>query len=81
MNNNNNTVMLNICLSDIPKDKIRTGKNHKEYININLLTRNKTDDFGNDYCLTIPKSKEEIKADAPTVFVGNAKNYETAEKN
>jgi hypothetical protein len=43
-----------ICLSDIPQHHIKTGKNGKQYVNININpNKNGTDKFNNTHNITI----------------------------
>lgn len=76
----NNGMKLNICLSDIPEDKIKIGKNEKKYIDINVFQRSTPDEFGNEYTLVIPKSKEETEAETETIYVGNGRKFKNPSK-
>lgn len=66
-------ITLNICLSDLPKDKITTSeKNGKKYINLILWENKEPDKFGNTHNITVSKPKESTE---PTVYVGNGKEF------
>lgn len=68
-------IVLNICVSDLPKDKIITGRNGKEYINLVLDERREVSQFGETHTITLSQSKEEREAKATKVFVGGGKEY------
>jgi hypothetical protein len=54
--------VISICLTDLPKDKITTGKNGKKYISIVVDSRKEPDQFGNDLTVYVNQSKEERTA-------------------
>jgi|GEM_PF-1327917 len=70
---------LNICLSDLPREKMfLSEKTGKIYINLQTWDYDQTDQYNNDFSITIPLSKEEIEAKkngqkVPLTFVGNGK--------
>ena len=68
-------IVLNICVSDLPKDKIITGRNGKKYINLVLDERREVSQFGETHTITLSQSKEEREAKATKVFVGGGKEY------
>ena len=68
-------IVLNICVSDLPKDKIIKGRNGKEYINLVLDERREVSQFGETHTITLSQSKEEREAKTPKVFVGGGKEY------
>ena len=68
-------IVLNICVSDLPKDKIIKGRNGKKYINLVLDERREVSQFGETHTITLSQSKEEREAKAPKVFVGGGKEY------
>lgn len=62
-----------ICLTDIPKNKIKVASNGKAYANFTMFDNETPDDYGNDFSVQVSKSKEEIEAKVKTVYVGNGK--------
>lgn len=72
---------VNVCLSDIPKDKIyKSEKTGKAYVSLVISDRDEVDQFGNDVAATISQTKEERAAKAKKVYVGNGKMYNTEKK-
>lgn len=69
-----------ICLTDIPKDKIQTGKNGKKYLNLNqYVDTEEESQYGTHGSITVAQSQEEREAKAPKVYLGNAKVYYNSE--
>lgn len=62
---------LSLCLSDIDKSKITTGKNGKLYLNITVGTKDEKDQFGKDVSAWHSHTKEEREAKAERVWLGN----------
>jgi len=62
---------LSICLSDIDKSKITTGKNGKLYLNISVGTKDTKDQYGKDVSAWHSQTKEEREADAKRTWLGN----------
>lgn len=69
-------IVLNICLSDIPKEKIETGNNGKKYVKLTVNQRKQADNYGNTHSIAMSKSKEERDAKVDTVYVGSGKEYD-----
>jgi hypothetical protein len=69
-------ILVSLCLSDIPKDKIKIANNGKAYINLVLSERKEKGQFGETHTLTISKTKEEREANVPTIYVGNGKSFD-----
>lgn len=67
--------MLDICLSDIPKQFIREGKNGKKYLSARLVGRKEPDSRGNDYALAVNVPKEQ-RVEGQSFFFGAGKTYE-----
>jgi len=58
-------IKCSICVTDIPKEHIKTSKNGKKYINFDLCQRKEVDAYGNTHCIkldtwTPDASKEDI---------------------
>ncbi len=67
--------LLSICLSDIPKDKIKRAENGKAYINIIVGERKQPDQYGNNLFVAMSKTKEEREEKVDTVYIVNGKSY------
>lgn len=66
----------NICLSDIPKEKIYTSpKTGKKYITLVEWDNDEPDRFGNHYSIQVSQTKEERASKVKAVYVGNGKDY------
>ena len=69
-------VNVSICLSDLPKDKIKQAANGKKYINIVVADRKEADQFGNTHTVFVSQTKEEREAKTDKVYVGQGKAVE-----
>ena len=65
-------IKTSINLSEIPKDKIITGKKGK-YLPITITLNDELDQFGNNGPVVVQQSKEEREAKAAKVYLGNVK--------
>jgi hypothetical protein len=61
-------INLNICLTDIPKEKIKTGKDGKKYLNISVSEMKQPDKFENTHTVFV-KDKD----DAEKTYIGKGK--------
>lgn len=68
-------ITISICLTDLPKDKIKQADNGKKYINLILSERREEGKYGETHTLTVSKTKEEREAQAPNIYVGSGKEY------
>lgn len=59
-----------LCLSDIPKDKIRQGKNGKLYLSITVAERREADSYGNTHTVYINQTKEERERKDKRQYIG-----------
>lgn len=66
-------ILLNLCLTDLPKENIIKGKNGKLYINIVVDERKEVGKFGDTHTVTLSQSKEERDAKQDKVYVGSGK--------
>lgn len=64
-----------ICLTDVPKERIWTGKNGKKYLFVDVLENKEPDKYGNHFSLAIQQTKEEREA-KKRVYIGNGKKIE-----
>ena len=70
-----------ICLSDIPKEKIKVANNQKAYVSLTMFDNEQVDQYGNDFSIQIAKTKEDREAGVKTVYVGNGKIWGKKETN
>lgn len=68
-------ITLSVCLTDIPKEKIKQADNGKKYLNICVAKRRETDQYGNTHTVYVSQTKEEREAKADKVYIGSAKEY------
>lgn len=68
-------ITVSICLSDIPKDRIKAAENGKKYVNICVSKRKTTDSYGNTHVVYMSQSKEERESKSDKIYVGNGKAY------
>jgi len=68
-------IVVSICLSDLPKDKIKVADNGKKYINLILSERKEVGKYGETHTLSLSKTKEEREERVDTVYVGSGKEY------
>ena len=66
---------LDICLSDIPKERIKTAANGKKYLKAIIRPRKQTDRDGYDHYIAAFVPKEE-RTDGPC-FIGRAQLKES----
>ncbi len=69
----NSMINLSICLSDIPKNRIKKASNGKLYIGVSIRKRKEPDQFDQDIYAYVQQSKEEREAKEEKQFVGNGK--------
>lgn len=63
--------IISLCVSDIPKEKIKKHKNGKKYLSIVVAERKEKDQFDNDLYVFISQTKEEREAKADKIYVGS----------
>jgi hypothetical protein len=68
-------INISICLSDLPKDKIKQAENQKKYINLCLSPRREKGIYGETHKLFVPTTKEEREAGMNTIYVGHGKEF------
>jgi hypothetical protein len=68
-------INISICLTELPKDKIKQAGNGKKYISLCVASRKETDMYGNTHTVYVSQSKEEREANTKTVFVGAGKEF------
>lgn len=67
-------IVLDICLSDIPKDRITTARNGKKYCKMVVAGRRQPDKYGNDQNLYMQMSKEEKGKEK--IYVGSGRTVQ-----
>lgn len=69
---------LDICLSDIPRERIKTAANGKKYLKAIIRPRKETDRDGYDHYIAAFIPKEERNNDDRPAFIGRAqeKHYD-----
>ncbi len=63
-----------LCLSDIPKDKIRQAGNGKKYLNICIASRRAPDEWGNTHAIYVMQDREERESKAPRCYIGQGRD-------
>lgn len=64
---------ISICLSDLPKEKIKQALNGKLYINLIVTERRETDPYGNTLTVYADLTKEERESRVERTYVGGGK--------
>lgn len=72
----NAVINISICLSDIPTDKIKVGKNGKKYLNVTIAGRKEPDQYENNVTVYTSQSKEEREAKAEKSYIGAGRHIE-----
>lgn len=73
-------IIIDICLSDVPKELISEGKNGKKYLKLVLNERKSEGKYGETHTLQLSQSKEQREAKASPVYVGSGKAYKFEQK-
>ena len=69
-------INVTICVSDIPRDKIKLVESGKKYMNIVIASRRETDQYGHTHTVYMSQSKEEREAKKDKVYIGSGKAYQ-----
>lgn len=59
-----------ICLSDIPKERIKLANNGKKYLSITVQDFREVDEYGHTHSLFISQTKEEREAKEKRTYIG-----------
>lgn len=70
-------ISLNVCLTDIPKERMRKAKDGKFYADIIITGMKEADKYGNTMTAYMSQSKEERTAKQAKIYVGKAKQLGT----
>lgn len=68
-------INISICLTDIPKDRIKQAGNGKKYINLCVASRKEVSPYGDTHTVFVQQTKEEREVNAPVTFVGAGKEF------
>lgn len=66
-------INLSVCLTDLPKGKIKLAENGKKYISLTIRDLQTIDAYGNTHTLFVSQTKEEREAKANRTYVGRGK--------
>lgn len=72
---------MSVCLSDIPKERFYKHENGKIYLQLSTYDKDETDQYGNDFSVSLPRTKEENERigngeKLDRIFCGNGKIWE-----
>lgn len=70
-----NLILASICLSEIPKEKIKVAANGKKYLNVCIAERREADQYGNTHAIYCSQEKEEREAKAEKKYIGSGRAY------
>lgn len=62
-----------ICLSDIPRDLIQTGKNGKKYLNVVINRRREAGQYGHTHYIKAYVKRGEPLPQGATLYIGELK--------
>lgn len=62
-----------ICLTDIPKDRIKCADNGKKYLSITVQDLREADEYGHTHSIFISQSKEERESKEKRTYVGRGR--------
>ena len=68
-------ITISVCLTDLPKEAIQTGKNGKKYINLVCDKRKAESQFGETHTLYVSQTKEQREAKEDKLYVGGGKEF------
>lgn len=66
-------IILDICLNDIPQDKIKVAVNGKKYVKFVVSQMKQADRWGNDY--TVYMQQPQDQRGKPRQYVGKGKEF------
>ena len=66
-------ISISICLSDIPKDRIKAANNGKKYINLAVTRMKEPDKYEQTHTVFVSQSKEEREVKENKIYVGKGK--------
>lgn len=66
-------VNVSLCLSDIPKDRIKVGKNGKKYLLITVSKLREPDNYENTHSVYVGQTKDEREQNVRRTYIGKGK--------
>ena len=69
-------INVSICVSDIPKDRIKQAENGKKYMNITVAKRREPDQYGNTHTVFMSQTKEERENKDNRIYIGQGKGID-----
>ena len=67
--------ILSICLSELPKEAIRLGKDGRKYIGLCVVPLKQKDNYDNDLTVFVNQTKEQREAKEAKKYVGKGRTY------
>ena len=67
-------ILIDICLSDIPANKMTQATNGKFYTKLMVADLKEVDERGNTHNVYVNPSKEEREAKAKTIYIGRGRD-------
>ena len=68
-------INISVCLSDIPKDKIKLATNGKKYISLVVAQRKEVSQYDETHTVFVSQDKEERAAKLDKCYVGGGKEF------
>lgn len=68
-------INISICLSDIPREKMKKAKNGKTYCNLVVAARREPSQYGETHTVYVSQDKDEREAKMEKVYVGGGKEF------
>jgi len=68
-------INISVCLSDIPKDKIKLATNGKKYISLVVAKRKEVSQYGETHTVFVSQDKEERELKLDKAYVGGGKEF------
>jgi len=66
-------IQISICLSDIPREKIKLHENGKKYVNIICASRKEKGKYDETHTVFMSQTKEERERGAEKQYIGSGK--------
>ena len=68
-------IPISLCLSEIPKGKIKQAKNGKMYCNLVVVERREKGQFDETHYVAVSQTKEERESGFDKIYCGSGKEY------
>lgn len=66
-------INVSLCLSDIPKDKIKVAQSGKKYLSVVVSRLREPDAYENTHSVFVNQTKEERENKKPRTYIGKGK--------